>query len=267
MDTSLRQALKYLAARYLLGRKYLVARSDRWGLRLKFRIEDGVGRSIYKRGGYEEEVAAGLLGRLDAAPGDVVLDVGANIGWYSLMLDKALGGQSRIFAFEPDPLNFKLLEENICLNDARGVTAVNRAVGEKEEIKTLYLYPHKNRGRHSLLPLFEHDSCEVRVVALDDFLRDAEVDPRRVALLKIDIEGYEPFAFRGAKRLLQCVPLVMAEYSPGLMRQAGMEPADYLDLLVRAGLKPHAFAQDSLVPINPESLKTAAESVNLLWSR
>jgi FkbM family methyltransferase len=267
MGNSLRQSLKYLAARYLLRRKYLVARSDHWGLRLKFRIEDGVGRSIYKRGCYEEEVAAGLLGKLDAAPGDAVLDIGANIGWYTLMLEKALGGQARIFAFEPDPLNFSLLSQNIRLNNARGITPVNKAVGDKEEVKTLYLYPHKNRGRHSLLPLFEHGSCQVQVVALDEFLRKENIDPRRVALMKIDIEGYEPFAFRGAKRLLQCVPLVMAEYSPGLMRQAGVDPAEYIEPLVRAGLKPHAFRRDSLVPIEPETLKSAADSVNLLWTR
>jgi len=256
----------YFVARYLLQRKYLVARAPAFDLRFRFRIEDAIGRWIFKRGSYEAELTEFITHNVELNDDSVCIDVGANIGWYTLTLARTAKKRVSILAFEPDPLNFKLLSENISLNGCSAVRAIQKAVSDSEETRTLYLYANKNRGRHSLLPINTQGTVEVQTIALDVFLEREGVDPRRVAFMKIDVEGYEFHVLNGAKRLLTTVPLVLCEYSPGYMRHGGSDPQSVVSLFREMNYLPHALQNGALHRIAFADLAaTESNDINVFW--
>jgi FkbM family methyltransferase len=254
----------YFLARYVLFRRYLIARAPAFGLRLRFRIEDAIGRWIYKRGSYEAELTDYIAHHIAFRDGDVFLDVGANIGWYPLVLARTR--RIATLAFEPDPLNFALLEENVRLNGCASVRPIRKAVADTEGTRTLYRYANKNLGRHSLLPINDKDTVEVETVTLDGFLAREGIVPERVAFMKVDVEGYELPVLNGAKRLLEAIPLVLCEYSPGYMRRGGMEPKALLGLLREKGFEPYRLEAGALQPLTFAELEAVeGNDVNVFW--
>jgi FkbM family methyltransferase len=255
----------YFIARYLLQRKYLVARAPAFDLRLRFRIEDAIGRWIFKRGSYEADLTAYIMRHIPFREGSVFLDVGANIGWYALTVARSAKARISILAFEPDPLSFRLLSENIRLNGCDAVRAVQQAVSDAEATQPLYLYANKNRGRHSLLPINDQGTVQVRTTSLDAFLDREGIDPGRVAFVKIDVEGYEYHVLNGARRLLDTVPVMLCEYSPGFMRRGGIDPEAVLALLREKDYLPYELRDGELHLVGFADLTASEANRNFFW--
>ena len=262
------RAAAYVVNRFLLRRKHLVARAERLDLELRVRTEDVIGRHIYKYGSHEPATTEFLMRTLEFHDGDVALDVGANIGWYSLILDRIAGAaRARIYAFEPDPENFALLEENVRRNGARRVHPVRRGAAEAAGTSALHLFGGANRGRHSMLPIHDGESIEIRTVSLDEFWAERALGERVPRFVKMDIEGYELAALKGARGLLSRCPLVMFEYSPRYMAAAGLAPAELLDLMLGHGYSPRVLEAGTLVAAEPAALLASDRHVDLFWHR
>lgn len=255
----------YTVQRYLLGRRHLTANVEAVGLKLRFTAADAMGRHLYKYGRYEPELTGLLMRSLRLEPGDVFLDVGANIGWYSLLLGRHQPPGVRIYAFEPAPDTFALLTHNIGLNGLSQIEARRLAVSDENSKKTLFRYSDKNTGRHSLLPINEGGEDEVETTTLSDFCRVEGIEPSRIRLVKIDVEGYEPFVLRGMGEVLRTIPAILAEYSPRYMRRGGVEPAEYLDLMFSAGFVPHRVEADALLRLDRSALDTSESNDTFLW--
>jgi len=144
--------------------------------------------------------------------GDVVVDVGANIGYYTVLLaEKA----KKVYAFEPDKTNFEILKKNIEANKLKNVILVNAAVGSKDEEKILYK-SKENLGDHKLFG--EGKKEKVKIVKLDNFLEE------KVNLMKIDTQGWEPEVIEGAKKIIEKdKPIIFFEYSPTSYTQAKLD--------------------------------------------
>ncbi len=173
---------------------------------------------------YEKHEIA-LLKRV-LKPGMTFVDIGANIGLFSVVGAKAVGKIGKIYCFEPEPGNHALLQENLALNKVNAITE-QLAVGAKKA--TLQLQIEKNSiGTHSLLQRdnksIEHQ-IEVRVVKLDDYFTKklGSID-----VLKIDVEGYEPFVLKGAENVLKQVQYLFFEYS-----KADVESSYGIDKMVK----------------------------------
>ena len=153
----------------------------------------------------------GLLKRV-LLPGMTFVDVGANIGLYSVAAAKLVGHTGRVYAFEPEPRNYLLLQRHLVMNEVRNVTIENVAVGSENAEQTLTI--SKNAlGTHSLLKRRQksfQEEVKVEVIRLDDYF---EGIPGKIDVLKIDAEGYEPFVLKGAERLLARVELLLFEYT------------------------------------------------------
>ncbi|CAN5238837.1 hypothetical protein BH24PSE2_BH24PSE2_13670 [soil metagenome] len=204
---------------------------------------------------------------VEIRPGDVLFDIGANIGWYSLVFDRLAPDGADIYAFEPEPENFALLEANIARNEATHVHAVCKGVSDRAETRALYLCPRGNRGRHSLLPINEGGTVDVPVVSLDEFWAERDLGDRVVRLLKIDIEGHEYSAFRGAGAVLGRCRSILAEYAPAYMRKSGIEPASVLQLLSGNGFKPALIEDGKKIAIDLAALAAVERAVDVLWER
>lgn len=136
--------------------------------------------------------------------GMCVFDVGANIGYYTLLAARAAGPSGRVYAFEPEPRNFGLLTRNIAENGLSNVRLVNAAVSDRAGHVRLHL-DDANFGAHSFeagsVRTSSGRSVEVETVCLDSFADEARAFEAGV-LVKVDVQGAEALVVEGGRRLL-----------------------------------------------------------------
>jgi len=157
---------------------------------------------FWKGTSYYEPITT-LLAQELLQPGDTFLDVGANIGFYSLVLSTLKPGL-KVVAFEPNPRNFALLQNNARLNGYTNITCESFAASDRDGVANLYL--SQSDMSASLLPDFEECDAtpvEVRTTTLDSYL---ERHPTKGhVVIKVDVEGHEAAFFRGATHTLKTV--------------------------------------------------------------
>lgn len=155
-------------------------------------------QKAYVFGTYEPEVAAAIQNSL--SPGALAIDVGAHIGYHTLLMARLVGPGGRVFAFEPWPQNFELLRRNLELNGMANVTAVNKAVMVRSaEVK---MASGADAVYSATSAVRDDGGIEASSISLDEFA--ASLSPgQRVALVKIDTEGTETDVLRGMTGLLR----------------------------------------------------------------
>lgn len=184
-------------------------------------------------GGFYEKIELDVFERLSAIS-ETIIDVGANIGLYCCLAADRAPSMSQIVAFEPVPENLAYLRRNLEANELAARVAIEeKAVGKASEELRLYLLDGST-CRHSPSArnvLNSTTSITVPAVSLDDYARQ-ELRGRRVDLLKVDVEGYEGAALRGAHRTLrEHKPTLFIEFVPGNLSNCGFAPGEFLDLI------------------------------------
>lgn len=139
-------------------------------------------------------------------PEDVVVDIGANIGFHTLISSVTVGPQGKVYSIEAHPKTYKALCGNIKLNGFKNVKTYNLAVGEKHG--NIIFSDKKQDDRNSITS--ENNGVMVEMKPLDSM----DINDSTIALLKIDVEGYEQFVLQGAGNILEktlCVYYESAE--------------------------------------------------------
>ncbi|MFP4445128.1 MAG: FkbM family methyltransferase [Desulfosudaceae bacterium] len=217
--------------------------------------EECVSRQIREYGIWEAYETSLFLKYL--RPGGVFLDIGANIGYYTVLGAKAVGEQGRVIAYEPDRANFVLLEKNLRLNGITNATAFAAAVSDYNGRAALYLSPD-NRGDHRL---YASGDARRRLMAeVVDGGEHLRTLTGRVDFIKIDTQGSEFYVLKGLQALIRAnrKHLVMVvEFWPFGLRLAGASADELLDLL--AALEMAIYIIDHLgramVPMNCDCLR------------
>jgi FkbM family methyltransferase len=175
-------------------------------------------------------------------PGDTFLDVGAHIGFYSLIASRIVGEKGSVVAVEADPYNFGKLTLNLKLNHIKNIIALNEGVSNKEEVLRLGLNVTGNRAGNSFLSMNE-DHVEVPCSPLATLLRRNGIN--RVQGAKFDIEGFEfrvlDQFFRDANDSLR-PDFVIVEQHSALVEKAGGSVIELLEnegYQVKQALKPN----------------------------
>ena len=166
-------------------------------------------------------------------PGDCVLDVGANIGLYSLALSRAVGPTGRVIAVEPDLENLALLRRNLQYNDCANVIVIEAALGDAAGTVLLYETDRVNRGSLSTVDIFRVGPQHARPVPMrrgDSVIEQTGLRPR---IAKIDVEGAEPQVLAGLGAYLPEV--LLFEFVPSQLRAAGHDPDSLLRKLTTWG--------------------------------
>jgi FkbM family methyltransferase len=172
-----------------------------------------------------------------------ILDVGANIGFWTVPLARALrkvGG--RCYAFEPIPSNFERLEENVARNELKDlVCPVPIALGEKNDEITMMLDTchGASTGNAARVPSAEYDAGQrehspvsVKVRQLDDLAAELGLDQHPCTFIKVDIEGNEPHFLRGAAGFIhRHMPAIMVEINRIWLARNGLSIDDYFQVL------------------------------------
>lgn len=163
--------------------------------------------------------------------GNVVVDLGANIGYYSLLAARLVGSKGRVYAFEPEPTNYSLLLKNIELNGYHNIIPVSKAVSNAVGTVRLFL-DNQDTGAHTICePGKKGKSIEVESVTLDEFFKDREP---RIDVIKMDIEGAEMSALVGMDRILKennNLRIFVEFYFSGIAR-SGSSPQEFIRRLL-----------------------------------
>ncbi|RJP59817.1 MAG: FkbM family methyltransferase [Candidatus Auribacter fodinae] len=190
--------------------------------------------------------------------GDVILDIGANIGYYTLLFAKLVGKKGKVYAFEPDPYNFSILSHNIRLNGYTNVVLLNKAVSDENGKISLYL-SEDNFGDHRISNTEGRThSVEVEAIRIDDFIKQQNGAGAGVNFIKMDIQGAEGKAIAGMRELLSYSKhvTVFMEFWPSGLKACDSDPRALLDVFIKAGF--HLYSRDKeahqLVSVTPDEL-------------
>ena len=168
--------------------------------------------------------------------GDNVVDLGANVGYFTLILAKLVGPTGKVFAFEPDPRNLTLLKKNIEYNNYKNVIIVPKAVSNVNDKCTLYvgqktfgqnkIYKPEKTRTQKFIPT---DSETIR---LDDFFKANNL-LNKISFIKMDIEGAEVLALSGMKKILKLNKniKIFTEVEISYLEDAGSSYDQFIDLL------------------------------------
>ena len=174
--------------------------------------------------------------------GDVVIDIGAHIGYYTVLFAKLVGPKGRVFAFEASPTNFEILKKNVNVNGYQNVTLNNKAVSDKDGKLTLYITGRTSTENFLFKP--ENfvgsskikDTIEIDSITLDEYFRDFK---GQINFLKMDISGAEPRVIKGMGSILSKNDSlkIQQEWWPNAIRTHGNEPDSHLKLLTQMDYK------------------------------
>jgi FkbM family methyltransferase len=186
-----------------------------------------------------------LLKRL-IVPGDHVLDIGANIGFYARIISGLVGNKGKVYCFEPDRTNYKHLVENT--GGLNNIELFNVAVSDSDEPLTLYKSKLLNVD-HRTYPVRNYDSIEEIHARCIDSMVGREIE--KVNLIKIDIQGFELTAFKGMRILLGAAHdiKILAEYWPHGFRRAGTDAVEVYDFLDRLGYRFSLIDEGNVAPL------------------
>jgi FkbM family methyltransferase len=238
---------------YFAWQPYDFVATTLFGSRVAGNTTDILEQYLYYFGIWEPNFTHWLGRRL--GPGDTFIDVGANIGYYSLLASWLVGESGSVVAIEASPTTYRALQANLARNRVRNVRALNVAVSDSRGLAKLFRGPE---GNHGLSTVLETESlryhcqfeCEVETAPLAELLRDEEI--RRARLIKIDVEGAEWRVLAGMGPLLHSGRAdleVMVETSPQRLVNEGKNPTDLLKVFLQAGFHAYQLEND----YSPES--------------
>ncbi len=159
--------------------------------------------------------------------GDIVVDLGANIGYYTLLAARLVGRSGKVYAFEPEPVNYSLLLKNIEINGYDNVIPTQKAISDTTGTVRLFL-DNEDTGAHTIYqPGDKREFIEVESVRLDNFFKGKECP---INVIKMDIEGAEIAALSGMDKIIK------------QNRDLKMFAEFYLPAIGRSGSTPEEFA-------------------------
>ena len=208
--------------------------ADEWGMRFAHYFTDSETLDfVVSKDFYKPELLA--MRRL-VKEGDLVVDVGANVGTFSVFLSKEVGAKGRVHSFEPIRDTYWRLQENIALNRCENISPYCQAISNKKGTAIMNVFPEGHDAWNSFgKPKFDEivpiSTEKVAINTLDKFTKKANI--KKIDFLKIDVEGYERDVLRGAKELLSNnrVKYLSFEISAIPLKGAGRTGAEVFDLL------------------------------------
>lgn len=229
----------------------------------------------YKR--YLEDPFAGLAKRRpELFRGGDILDIGANIGYTASLFANASDDDAKIYAFEPEPFNFALLQES--LRDRKldsKVVPIHSAVGEQSGQIDLWINEHHHADHKIATTNLRASDARAKdayvtvpITSVDGFIEQRELT-RPICLIKIDVQGYEFAVCRGMAATLerQTQVAVAVEYTPEALEELGYEAPALLDWFRDRGFGMYSLGRNGMLTRGLSGELAAKGYVDLIFSR
>ncbi len=214
----------------------VVCRLDHSRLRFAVHLGETIDDQLFYSGWFEPIFTSLFLDLL--APGQTVFDVGANLGYYSLLAWERLGERGRVFAFEPDENSLARLRTNLSLNNAGAVELIEAAVSDKVGCASFWnsSSDQANQGGASLVGAGDRQ-VQVPTTSLDAFVTQRGMG--QIDLLKMDIEGGEALAIPGMIESLRAgrVRFLLLEMHRAAVMRSQQSPAALIEMICKAGYR------------------------------
>jgi len=168
--------------------------------------------------------------------GDTIVDLGAHIGTYTLTASSLVGKNGHVFAFEPSPRNYALLSKNVSFNHLKNVSAINQAVTDQVGSLNFYLEAENTGDNRIYGDSHSQKTIKVKTVNLDSFFKKKS---NQINLIKMDIQGAEPLALKGAAQLLKKNKdiIIFIEFWPHGLSMTGSSSSELIKLLSGYGFE------------------------------
>ena len=179
--------------------------------------------------------------------GQVAIDIGANVGMYTLYLSRLVGKEGHVYAFEPFKPTYELLSKTVERKGLENVSCFNNAIGERETQISLEIPKINNRRINDPYVHLELGSeGEIKMICLDDFIRENVISD--VAFIKVDVEGYEHFVFEGASETIKRFkPTILTEINTKWTKRYGKDPTDVEKLLNSFGYNGYVLNRNRFI--------------------
>jgi len=198
-----------------------------------------------------------------------IVDIGAHIGYYTLLASRLVGPNGKVFAFEPDPVNLIYLKTNISINNCSNVIITSKAVFRKNGEAYLLIQPDHSTNYLSRFPKDKEGAFKVPTVTLDVFF--GMLGWPRVDLIKADVEGSEVAVLEGMTELSRRNPhlCIILECNPKALKRAGYSTDSLITSLKNLGYNKGYIIERSLQPFDlrkgfPYLLTKGSTAYNLL---
>lgn len=219
--------------------------------------------SILGTGTYEKretKTVLNVIKKLYENKGMCVLDIGANEGWYTLNIKKMLKNVA-VYSFEPSPITFRRLKENLLLNDENVNNVVNIGLYDRNSTLGFY-YNEESSGASSFVNIREKEEIkpiEVNVRRLDDWARENEIT--KVDFIKCDVEGAELFVYKGGREVIErSKPIVFSEMLRKWSAKFGYTPNDIISFFKELGYKCYVIESETGLKECPKVTEATVET-------
>ena len=232
-----------------------------------FLSKKGLGLTVSHYGTYEKSESKIMEEEIKV--GNIVVDVGANIGLHTLNMARIVGNTGPVFAFEPDPSNFEILRKNVKINNYQNIILEQKACADKYGRTTLYQSDHP--GMHRVFPQTKQAKGQVQVelTSLDKYFIDSNLADK-INFIKIDVEGLEFSVLKGMKNILKNNKKIkiLFEFMPKNTMEAGFTPIELLNYLTSYDFKLFCIDESTKkllhVSNNEEVLKLCSSTNNTI---
>ena len=211
--------------------------------------------------GIHEKMLTNLI-KKEIHSGDVVLDIGAHIGYYTLQFANLVGPTGKVYAFEPEPKNFELLKKNVQINKHDNVVLIQKIVSDKDGIVEFFISKFDSIGNKLFKSNGEHETKEYAIkiesTTLDEYFKDSK---EKIDFIKMDIQGGEGKAILGMKNLLKENKnlKIVQEWWPDGLKQNHTNPEDHLKFLRHIGYKFYEIDSSIKKDILPTTIEQLLE--------
>jgi FkbM family methyltransferase len=191
--------------------------------------------------------------------GDIVLDLGANIGYFTCLFAQLVGETGKVYAFEPEPTNFQLLKKNVEKNNYKNVILEEKAVSNKTHKTRLFLTDNGSMDHRLYQTDQKRNSVEVDVVKLDDYFKDKDIS---FDFIKSDLQGSDIAAIEGMKEIFKQSKNVKMdfEFAPHMAKGFGSDPVEFIESIEKLGFEffENARYDTKPNPLHPNQVKKYA---------
>lgn len=226
------------------GKESFIYELDK-GVAIKLYHDSKLSNLIYR--GFEKSERKYIMTLL--TDGDIFVDVGSNVGLFSLLASKYVGDTGSVISFEPDPVSFKRLAENIELNKFKNLDIRNLGLSNEQGNLEFHIYNGGNDAWNSFAKddeLTSDTSISVPVSSLDQELET--IDKSKIKVVKIDVEGWEKFVLLGGQNFFrEYAPIVLVEFTDLNAFNAGYGIHELFDIMTDWGYVWYRLEKDNIL--------------------